>query len=63
MLIGAIILTVISILLSIILIVVNYIKQNHPDYNFKYSLIIRILASLLFVGALILYYFAFKGDL
>ena len=63
MLIGAIILTVISVLLSGLLIVVYYIKQNHPDFTFKYTLIIRIIASLLFIGAIILYYFAFKGDL
>ena len=63
MLIGAIILTVISVLLSVLLIVVYYIKQNHPDFTFKYTFIIRIIASLIFIGAIILYYFAFKGDL
>jgi len=61
MLIIAIILTGISIILSIILIIFSYKKQDNPQLSyFPYDLIIRIIAAISFVAAIILYYFSFK---
>ncbi|MBR6071847.1 MAG: hypothetical protein IKP77_03320 [Acholeplasmatales bacterium] len=57
----AIILTVISFILSIILIIFSYKKQDNEKLSyFPYDLIIRIVAALSFIAAIILYYFALK---
>ena len=61
MLVVAIILTIISILLSIILIIFSYKKQDHTELSYHpYDIIIRILAASIFIVALVLYYFSFK---
>ena len=61
MLFVAISLTIISVLLSIILIIFSYKKQDHPELSyFPYDIIIRIVAALSFVAAIIFYYFSFK---
>ena len=57
----AITLTVISLILSVILIIFSYKKQDNEKLSyFPYDLIIRIVAALSFIAAIILYYFAFK---
>ena len=61
MLVVAIILTVISIILSIILIMFSYKKQDNKELSyFPYDVIIRIVAAITFIVAIILYYFALK---
>ena len=61
MLVVAIILTVISILLSIVLIIFSYKKQDNKEISyFPYDFIIRIVAAITFIVAIILYYFALK---
>lgn len=60
MLILAIIFQAIAIIITIVLIVFNYLKQDHPNFNLPYVKLFRIIASILFILAIIFYYFAFN---